>query len=97
MLTDNRKRSMDNIDIDIPELNLTPTLEKKFKRPPPGKNRRKPSKGHLIKRSVQIESPHPYDGTPLTRPSDVPLLDLPRQEEDSPVPSAPPGGWSLIN
>ena len=71
-----RKRSL---DLDV-ELNMTPPLEKQFKRPPPGKNRRKPSKGHLVKRSVQIETP----------PTIVPPLDLP-QEEDSPLPSAPPG------
>lgn len=58
-----------------------PPLEQQFKRPPPGKNRRKPSQGHLVKRNVQIETPP------------VPPLDLPKNEDSAPVPSAPPGGW----
>lgn len=64
------------------EPNRLPPLEQQFKRPPPGKNRRKPSQGHLIKRNAQVETPH------------VPPLDLPKCEDNVPVPSAPLGGWS---
>lgn len=83
VLSERKERPPFNLDVE--EVNLTPPLEKKFKKPPPGKNRRKPSKGHLMKRTMQFESP-PHV------PSIVPPLNLPQEDDGSPVPSAPLGG-----
>lgn len=84
-----RKKSLENVlqssekmpffDLDG-DVHMTPPLEKKFKKPPPGKNRRKPSKGHLVHRNNQ-ETVSPQ--SPV-----VPRLEI--LNDESPVPSAPP-------
>lgn len=64
---------------------MTSPLDKQFKRPPPNKNRRKPSKGHL---ELMKGSPR-Y--SPPSVPVVVPPLELSTHEDDSPLPSAPSG------
>ena len=69
------------------EVHMTEPLCKQFKKPPPGKNRRRPSQGHLQKRAAVLSDPEV--------PPIVPPLDIPhsaRSEESPPiVPSAPSG------
>ena len=66
------------------EVHMTPPLQRHFKKPPPNKNRRKPSKGHL----QRLNSSSP---PPPTIPPFVPPLELPCHYDDSPIPSAPSG------
>ena len=83
VLQSSEKMPFFDLDGDV---HMTPPLERKFKKPPPGKNRRKPSKGHLVHRNNQeTVSPH----SPV-----VPRLEIPN--DDSPVPSAPPGIYIVL-
>ena len=65
------------------EVNMTSPLERQFKKPPPNKHRRRPSKAHLRATADTVSNTQMYHDP-------VPNSQATCDDDVSPLPSAPP-------